>query len=377
MVDKTIAALTAASTLTGAELIYGTQGGADRKLTAAQIAALVNTTPAGDTIIIQTNTTDFKDSVAVATTANITLSGEQTIDGVLTSASRVLVKNQTTGSQNGIYVSAAGAWSRATDADADSEVTAGLLVLVEGGTVGANLIYILTTANPITVGTTALTFTATTVPVSPSIPTNWQQTTKTLVISDPNKWFLASNASTQTLTAPPNASVKIGVGAELWVQKIGAGNVVVAPGAGVTIRSPQGLTIWTQYAYGKLKKIAVNEWLFTIYDQGEGFIPQNSKSAAYTTVIGDAGGHIYHPGADTTARIWTIDSNANVPYPIGTALTFVNDTLGGVITIAITSDTMVLAGAGTTGSRTLAASGVATAIKMTSTRWMISGTGLT
>lgn len=112
---------------------------------------------------------------------------------------------------------------------------------------------------------------------------------------------------------------------------------------------------------------------------GVGFknIPQNSKSAAYTTVLGDAGWHIYHPSADTTARIWTIDSNANVAYPIGTAITFVNDTSGGVITIAITSDTLVLAGAGTTGSRTLAANGVATAIKVTATRWIISGTGLT
>lgn len=106
-------------------------------------------------------------------------------------------------------------------------------------------------------------------------------------------------------------------------------------------------------------------------------IPQNSQSAAYTSVLADGGKHIYHPGADTTARTWTIDSNANVAYPIGTAITFVNDTSGGVITIAITSDTLVLAGAGTTGSRTLAANGVATAIKMTTTRWIISGTGLT
>ncbi len=106
-------------------------------------------------------------------------------------------------------------------------------------------------------------------------------------------------------------------------------------------------------------------------------IPQNSKSAAYTTVLADSGKHIYHPGADTTARTWTIDSNANVAYPIGTALTFINDTSAGVITIAITADTMILAGAGTTGNRTLAANGIATAIKMTATRWIINGTGLT
>ena len=86
----------------------------------------------------------------------------------------------------------------------------------------------------------------------------------------------------------------------------------------------------------------------------------------------DAGKHIYHPSADTTARIWTIDSNANVPYPIGTAITFINDTSAGTLTISITSDTLVLAGAGTTGSRTLTANGISTAIKVTSTRWMIS-----
>ena len=107
-------------------------------------------------------------------------------------------------------------------------------------------------------------------------------------------------------------------------------------------------------------------------------IPQNSKSAAYTTVLSDANKHIYHPAADTTARTWTIDSNANVAYPIGTAITFDNDYGAGALTIAITSDTLVLVGAaGTTGSRTLASGGQATAIKVTATRWRISGVGLT
>jgi hypothetical protein len=106
-------------------------------------------------------------------------------------------------------------------------------------------------------------------------------------------------------------------------------------------------------------------------------IPQNSKSAAYTTVLSDGGKHILHPSADTTARTFTIDSNANVPYPLGTAITFVNQASAGVLTIAITSDTMRLAGAGTTGSRTLAANGTATALKITTTEWIISGVGLT
>lgn len=110
---------------------------------------------------------------------------------------------------------------------------------------------------------------------------------------------------------------------------------------------------------------------------GPSTIPQNSKSAAYTLVLGDAGQHIFHPSADTTARIWTIPANASVAYPIGTAVTFVNQNAGGVITISITTDTMRLAGLGTAGSRTLAANGIATALKVTTTEWIISGTGLT
>lgn len=106
-------------------------------------------------------------------------------------------------------------------------------------------------------------------------------------------------------------------------------------------------------------------------------IPQNSQSTAYTAVLADAGKHLLHPSADTTARVFTIPANSSVAYQIGTALTFVNQNAAGVMTISITTDTMRLAGAGTTGSRTLAANGVATALKLTSTEWIISGTGLT
>lgn len=103
-------------------------------------------------------------------------------------------------------------------------------------------------------------------------------------------------------------------------------------------------------------------------------IPQNSQSSNYTTVLADRGKHIYHPTSDDNPRTWTIDSNANVAYPVGTAITFINDQ--NTVTIAITSDTLVWAEDGSTGSRTLAENGMATAIKVTSTRWIISGTGL-
>ena len=105
-------------------------------------------------------------------------------------------------------------------------------------------------------------------------------------------------------------------------------------------------------------------------------IPQNSQSAAYTLVLADAGKHIFHPSGDANARTYTIPANSSVAYPIGTALTFINMT-SQVVTIAITTDTMYLSSAGTTGSRSLAQYGSATAIKMTSTTWLISGSGLT
>lgn len=103
-------------------------------------------------------------------------------------------------------------------------------------------------------------------------------------------------------------------------------------------------------------------------------IAQNSKSTAYTTVLTDAQKHILHPTADDNPRTFTIDSNTNVAYPIGTTITFVNQI--NTLTIAITSDTLTLAGANTTGSVTLTAGGIATALKIGTTDWIISGTGL-
>jgi hypothetical protein len=105
-------------------------------------------------------------------------------------------------------------------------------------------------------------------------------------------------------------------------------------------------------------------------------IPFNSQSAAYTAVLADSGKVIFHPSTDANARTFTIPANGSVAYPIGTAITFINMT-SQVVTIAITTDTMYLSSAGTTGSRSLAQYGSATAIKMTSTTWLISGSGLT
>ena len=109
-------------------------------------------------------------------------------------------------------------------------------------------------------------------------------------------------------------------------------------------------------------------------------VPVNSQSAAYTLVLADAGKIIFHPASDNNARTFTIPAASSVAYPIGTALTFIN-LAATASTIAITTDTMYLSSAGTTGSRTLAQYGSATAIKVSglssSGVWIISGSGLT
>lgn len=97
--------------------------------------------------------------VRVATTANITLSGTQTIDGVsVVGGDRVLVKNQSTASQNGVYVVAAGAWSRSNDFRQAGQVVQGTQVYVNAGTTQSGQFWILTTSNPISPGSTSLTF---------------------------------------------------------------------------------------------------------------------------------------------------------------------------------------------------------------------------
>ncbi len=100
----------------------------------------------------------WKDSVKCATTANITLSGEQTLDGITTSGSRVLVRAQTDASENGIYVSASGAWSRASDMDESAEF-AGAAVFVREGTTYADVGFVCTNDADPAVGTDDINFT--------------------------------------------------------------------------------------------------------------------------------------------------------------------------------------------------------------------------
>lgn len=107
----------------------------------------------------------------------------------------------------------------------------------------------------------------------------------------------------------------------------------------------------------------------------EGLSLMNSQSAAYPLVLSDRGKTILHPTADNNPRTFTIPANSSVAYPVGTVIQFINQI--NTVTIAITTDTLTLSPGGATGSRTLAANGMAEAIKVTTTLWYISGSGLT
>jgi len=103
-------------------------------------------------------------------------------------------------------------------------------------------------------------------------------------------------------------------------------------------------------------------------------VPASATTTSAILAIGDVGKHIY---VTTDGQTITIPANSAVPYPIGTAISFVAGP-SPVVTVSIANnDTMYLAGTGTTGTRTLAAHGMATAIKVAATTWYINGTGLT
>lgn len=202
-------------------------------------------------------------------------------------------------------------------------------------------------------------------------------TTYTYLTGDYGKLVTHTNGSAIAGTLPQAGAI-FPANWFMFVQNRGAGAVTITPTTS-TIDGAATLVL-NQYEGALIVSDGTNYFTMrgkaTVGSGDLGYIniPQNSQSADYTTVLADQGKHIYHPVADDNPRTFTIPANASVAYQIGTAITFVNDQ--NTITIAITSDTLVWAEDGSTGPRTLAENGVATAIKVTSTRWIISGVGL-
>ena len=150
--------------------------------------------------------------------------------------------------------------------------------------------------------------------------------------------FATLNPTIQTLTNEPTKTITNG---NLTL------NVTQANGNIGCAFSTQGVTSGKYYCEYYVSNVGGAN--------GVGFIniPINSQSAAYTLVLSDAGKAIFHPSTDANARTFTIPANSSVAFPVGTAVSFINMT-SQVVSIAITTDTMYLSSAGTTGTRSLA-----------------------
>lgn len=184
----------------------------------------------------------FLDNVLVATTVDIALTGEQTIDTVLTSASRVLVKSQTNAIENGIYVSAAGAWSRSADADTDAEVVSNIAVYVTDGDVNQFRAFILSTLNPIVLGTTPLFWSRLKLGRPPIRQVREITDADSIVqrIGFNGAYLRFNKATAQTLDFDGADHFQTGRG--FSVQRIGAGTVTVSA-TGVTLSKPGALNL--------------------------------------------------------------------------------------------------------------------------------------
>jgi hypothetical protein len=219
-----------------------------------------------------------------------------------------------------------------------------------------------------------------------SAPT-WQANANGLTIVDDtttnSSFYLTfTSASTGNITTANVSSTKLSFNPSTGVLTLGAALPVASGGTGATTSTGSGAVVLatSPTLVTPVLGTPTSGTLSTCTVDGTDAVgfrntPVNSQSAAYTLVLADSGKTILHPVADDNARTFTIPANSSVAYPVGTVVSFVN--LQNTVTIAITTDTMYLANDGDTGNRTLAEYGMASAMKVDSTSWIISGNGLT
>jgi hypothetical protein len=295
------------------------------------------------------------------------------------STSRILVKDQVAGLQNGIYtVTQAGSGSlpfiltRATDFDGSptSEVGPGDLTFIQEGSLAGTqwaetAVGTGTPGDYIIIGTDSMTF---------------GQFSGASAYTAGTGISIASNVITNTGVTSIVAGTGISISG-------GTGSVTVTSTSTGFTSTDDNTTNATYYpalvttAGGSTVKTASTQISFnpstatlTVGGNAVGYltVPQNTQGS-YTLVLADSGKHIF---TSSGGAAWVIPANSSVAFPIGTAVTFVNQSAT-PCTVAITSDTLYLAGAGTTGTRTVGTYGIATAMKTSATTWIISGTSVT
>lgn len=170
-------------------------------------------------------------------------------------------------------------------------------------------------------------------------------------------------------TSPTLTTPTLGVASATSINKV----AVTAPATSATLTIADGKTLTASNSI-TLTGTDATTMTFPPASASIGYlnIPQNAQTLDYTLVLADSGKHIYETGASKTI---TIPANGSVAFPIGTAITFVSNNATG-LSIAITTDTLIWSEGGGTGTRTVAQYGIATALKVTSTVWIISGSGI-
>jgi hypothetical protein len=241
---------------------------------------------------------------------------------------------------------------------------------------------------------------ATAINVNGVSPTLSSTSTGTLTLFNTN--LLTVNAFNAATTATlANSATSLGIGNTATASQIvnmftastgGPSTYNFATGATVS-GSTKSISIGTAGASGSTTNIAIGSAVsgatstltvsgsladatLTSTAKSVGYLglPQSATATSATLAIGDAGKHIY---VTTASQTITIPANGSVAYPIGTTITFIAGASATTVLIAITTDTLRLAGGTSTGTRTLAANGMATAVKVAATTWYINGTGLT
>jgi hypothetical protein len=292
---------------------------------------------------------NFHEAVRVATTANITLSGTQTIDGVsVVAGNRVLVKNQTTQTQNGIYVVSASAWSRAADADntPDGELKGGDFTLVLEGTVNSGYGYICSNTSAITIGTTNITYTE----------------------FNAAKAVSAGNGLTEA--TPGTISIDTAVTADLSTAQTLTNKTLTSP----TVTTPTlTLSATSSTTNGRIAWDQTNDKILV----GDGtsaveFAPSttliNAQTASYTLVAADKD-KMVEMGVGS-ANTLTVPLNSTIAYPIGTKITVVQTGTGQT---TITPATVGVTINGTPGLKLRAQWSAVTLVKRGTDTWVAFG----
>jgi len=320
---------------------------------------------------------DSKQSVRVATTANIALTGLQTIDGiVLAAGDRVLVKNQVAAKDNGLYVAAAGFWMRAADADSNAEVTSALLVSVEQGASQADTRWQLITDGTIVLGTTALTFQNVTqgfAPINspafmgtPTAPTparfdktpllattefvqlskggysgyaEYQAASGSIPVSDAGKYIGFNSGGAQSYSLPDANTLPLGV--SFFIEAVGPASVLTltAPNTTFTGVSAQAPSSSFRLRDSACEFIVIGGSYRVVGGGGKSLVARNGYERMSNGLIrmwgdGGAGGHASHCAFGNSIAKTTYNAFP-IPFPNELFGVVANHNSAGVSTVSI------------------------------------------